>query len=234
MTKPLFSEEEASQILKSMLTGLHQVHQQNLLHRDIKPENVVLGGNLKPDPNAESLAHTTVFTDLRVIDFGFSAATKLSKWDDLDSNVGTTLFMAPEQISTRTYGKKIDVYACGITLYYLLAGHHPLFRLTDTTKQFQNKVANIGPEYWNYPPFISDLAKDFIQRLCSISQSTRYEAKLALEHPWITRNLNSSIPRTFETDVYHLKHEQKLLKGVRLLTFLAIVNGKRSVDCQTQ
>ena len=79
-----------------MLTGLHQVHQQNLLHRDIKPENVVLGGNLKPDPNAESLAHTTVFTDLRVIDFGFSAATKLSKWDDLDSNVGTTLFMAPE------------------------------------------------------------------------------------------------------------------------------------------
>ena len=44
MTQPLFSEAEASQILKSMLTGLVQVHQQNLLHRDIKPENVVLGG----------------------------------------------------------------------------------------------------------------------------------------------------------------------------------------------
>ena len=99
---------------------------------------------------------------MRIIDFGFSAATKLSKWDDLDSNVGTTLFMAPEQISTRTYGKKIDVYACGITLYYLLAGHHPLFRLTDTTKTFQNKVANVGPEQWKYPAFISDLAKDLI------------------------------------------------------------------------
>ena len=168
---------------------------------------MVLGGSEKPDPSAESLGHTSAFTDLRIIDFGFSAATKLSKWDDLDSNVGTTLFMAPEQISTRTYGKKIDVYACGITLFYLLAGHHPLFKLTDTTKKFHDKVKYTRTEQWNYPPFISDLAKDFIQCLCSISQSTRYDAKIALEHPWITRNFNSPIPRTFENTVDELRQE---------------------------
>lgn len=35
--------------------------------------------------------------------------------------------MAPEQISSLKYGKKIDIYAAGITLYKMLVGKHPLF-----------------------------------------------------------------------------------------------------------
>ena len=114
--------------------------------------------------------------------------------------MGTTLFMAPEQISTRTYGKKIDIYACGITMFYLLAGHHPLYRFTDSTLQFHEKVANIGPKRWKYPSFFSSIAIDLIQRLCGSSVSTRYEARTALDHPWITRDFNSPIPANYSDD----------------------------------
>ena len=189
-------------IIKNILIGLQQVHQQNLLHRDIKPENIVLGGKKRPDPTSQEI--TEAITDLRIIDFGFSSETKRSKWDQLESNVGTTLFMAPEQISTRTYGKKIDIYACGITMFYLLAGHHPLYRFTDTTLQFHEKVANIGPKRWKYPSFFSKLAIDLIQRLCGSSVSTRYEARTALDHPWITRDFNSPIPANYSDDYQHI------------------------------
>ena len=65
-----------------------------MLHRDIKPENIVLGGKKRPD--ATSKETNEAIDNLRIIDFGFSSETKRSKWDQLDSNVGTTLFMAPE------------------------------------------------------------------------------------------------------------------------------------------
>ena len=94
LTEPVFSEEEAAMIIKNILIGLQQVHQQNLLHRDIKPENIVLGGKKRPDPTSQEI--TEAITELRIIDFGFSSETKRSKWDQLESNVGTTLFMAPE------------------------------------------------------------------------------------------------------------------------------------------
>jgi len=42
---------------------------------------------------------------LKLIDFGFSAQIRLRKWGKLDDNVGTTLFMAPEQIERQSYGK---------------------------------------------------------------------------------------------------------------------------------
>ena len=95
LTEPVFSEEEASQIMKSILNGVAQIHEKNLLHRDIKPENIVMGGHSRPDYNTEILDTDTI-KGLKIIDFGFSAQTKQTRFDDLDQNIGTTLFMAPE------------------------------------------------------------------------------------------------------------------------------------------
>jgi len=86
LTRPVFTETEASQILKGILTGLDSVHEKAFIHRDIKPENMVLA------PDWEGQADTKI----NLIDFGFSARYKLSKYEQLDGNIGTTLFMAPE------------------------------------------------------------------------------------------------------------------------------------------
>ena len=54
-----------------------------------------MGGNARANYNSVILDTETIL-DLRIIDFGFSAQTKQTRFDDLDSNIGTTLFMAPE------------------------------------------------------------------------------------------------------------------------------------------
>lgn len=42
LEEPVFSEEEVSAILKSILTAINAIHDMNFIHRDIKPENVIL------------------------------------------------------------------------------------------------------------------------------------------------------------------------------------------------
>lgn len=81
--------------------------------------------------------------------------------------------MAPEQISSQKYSKKVDLYAAGITLYTLLVGFHPLYvtggTLADNTYSLKQKVATIKPEQWEYPDYMSRLARDFIIKLCHTS-----------------------------------------------------------------
>lgn len=40
LDRPLYEEEEASQIMKGFLNGLKHIHELNYIHRDIKPENI--------------------------------------------------------------------------------------------------------------------------------------------------------------------------------------------------
>lgn len=92
MTEPLFSETEVSAILKSVLKAIAPMHDMNFIHRDIKPENIIMS----PTDLTDKLMVNPDQSNLKLIDFGFSAPYTLKKWDRLEDNVGTTLFMAPE------------------------------------------------------------------------------------------------------------------------------------------
>lgn len=92
MTEPLFSETEVSAILKSVLKAIAPIHDMNLIHRDIKPDNIIVS----PTGLTDKLMVNPDQSNLKLIDFGLSAPYTLKKWDRLEDNVGTTLFMAPE------------------------------------------------------------------------------------------------------------------------------------------
>ena len=64
----------------------------DLIHRDIKPDNIIMS----PTGLTDKLIVHPDQSNLKLIDFGFSAPYTLKKWDRLEDNVGTTLFMAPE------------------------------------------------------------------------------------------------------------------------------------------
>lgn len=93
--------------------ALEYAHQQGVLHRDVKPSNLLLD------------AQGTVW----VTDFGLAKATEdddLTRTGDL---IGTLRYMAPERFDGRCDARS-DVYALGLTLYEMLAGH-PAFGAAD-------------------------------------------------------------------------------------------------------
>jgi hypothetical protein len=66
-------------------------------------------------------------------------------------------------------------------------------------------------------------AKDFICRLCKLSSLQRYDAKRALKHPWITRNLHEKIPLTRIEEMQQQDAHHTFARVTRLATFLSII-----------
>ncbi|NUM53165.1 MAG: protein kinase [Candidatus Hydrogenedentes bacterium] len=118
---------ESILIASQVLDALSRIHAQGIVHRDIKPANIML-------TYTES---GTVCAKL--MDFGVSRFAEdndqLSRLTTTSNGgPGTPLYMAPEQIDSKTFGEvsyATDVYAMGIMLYQLLSGKPP-FRGTLT------------------------------------------------------------------------------------------------------
>ncbi|MCH8619203.1 bifunctional protein-serine/threonine kinase/phosphatase [Undibacterium sp. TS12] len=94
-----------------LVRAVGALHRRSILHRDIKPDNVHLGDD----------------DEIRILDLGVAQ----SGFDSKDSQAvnhsmaGTPSFLAPEQFTGAAPSRATDIYATGVTLYYLLTRHYP-------------------------------------------------------------------------------------------------------------
>jgi len=117
---------EAVAILQQVLAALEHAHQQGVIHRDIKPENILIADGAADDGYASPGA-------VRVTDFGLGQVLEpagpqsivLSMGPGQESIVGTTRYMAPEQLDGTDVDARADVYACGAVFFELLTGRRP-------------------------------------------------------------------------------------------------------------
>lgn len=100
---------EALTAIQSVLEALAYAHAQGIIHRDIKPEN------LQRTPDGQ----------IKVTDFGISIARGESRVTETGVVIGTLHYLAPEVIQGQPPDARSDLYAVGVVLYELLAGHPP-------------------------------------------------------------------------------------------------------------
>ena len=204
------TEEDASIILKHVLSAIVYLHSMQICHRDIKPENIML--------SKENDLHS-----IKIIDFGLSA----QNFDKLINNdyCGTYIYMAPEQIEKKLYFISVDIWSIGILMFMLLNnGKHPFYIKGDNKKDFVKKIEACKINFYNK---VSPMAKHLILKLLEPNPSWRYTGAQAIKHPWITRNKEDEIPLTFN-EILTKSNNKKMLRDLfNICLFMNYFNKNR-------
>lgn len=111
--------------------------------------------------------------------------------------VGTPHFVAPEVLCSLLYSKEVDLFACGVIMFWLLSGILPFEDIN--AKRLADKIKgvryNLRHPAWRKT---STQTKDLICELLERSPFQRISATAALSHPWFDQ-----VPQTEEIVVQH-------------------------------
>jgi len=187
---PLFKGEDAEayhremddhtirNYFSQMVNGLQYIHSMNVIHRDLKPENI--------------LTHHGV---IKIADFGVSYymaqgdqnfSSDVDPVDDsemLKKTVGSPAFLPPELCANdcdRVTGPPIDVWAIGVTLYFLYFGKIPFNGDTEALL-----YENIRTHEVQFPAESGPELRDLLTRLLQKNPEKRITLQQVKEHPWV-------------------------------------------------
>ncbi|XP_075936977.1 serine/threonine-protein kinase H1-like [Anarhichas minor] len=205
-----FTERDATQALRMVLAGVGHLHNLGITHRDLKPENL-----LYYHPGADS---RLLLTDFGLATFGGTGSeisgpdgsiggdcTGTDRSWSLRTTCGTPEYMAPEVLLRKPYSCAVDMWALGVIAYVVLSGSMP-FEDDSRTRLYRSIVRGKYSFHGDPWPSVSNLAKDFVQRLLPLDPAARLTADQAIRHPWVvTMAAGSSVKNLHRSISQNLK-----------------------------
>lgn len=141
-------------IAERLLRAVGLLHRRQILHRDIKPENLHVGDD----------------GELRLLDFGLAYCPGLS--EDAPSTLpGTPSYIAPEAFRGDPPSAQQDLYAVGVTLYFLLTGHFPYGEI----EAFQRPRFGLPVSASRYRPDLPEWLTQSLERGVAADPQQRFE-----------------------------------------------------------
>ncbi|HEY0178835.1 MAG TPA: serine/threonine-protein kinase, partial [Dokdonella sp.] len=166
--------DQALAITRGLLEGLSAAHRRGVVHRDLKPANVLI----------DDAGHAYIS------DFGIARSLGASRLTQTGIVVGTPEYLSPEQARGQPVDARSDLYAVGLILYEMLAGHLPFAGGTPAETVIQ-RILRPPPSLARARPDLPRWLHAFCDRLLKVNPTHRFasahEALHALETQRVPR-----------------------------------------------
>src|SRR6266699_1447083 len=179
------SPPEIVQLFTSIGLAVDYAHQQGMIHRDLKPANILLDKH----NTARNHMGEPILTD-----FGLARLLKSPAVTLTAAQLGTPLYIAPEQVTGNAGTERSDIYSLGVILYELVTGTPPFQGDNPTAVMTQHlhttppSPALINP---NIPP-----ALEMVMLRCLAKEPAARFPSASLLAAAIAESLNVPVPQS--------------------------------------